>query len=182
MCFLFFGCAGSSLLHGLFSSHGEWGLLSSCITRASHCGGLSCCGAQALGHVGSAAVAVPRLQSTSSVVVAQLLRGMWDLPDQGLNPCLLHWQALPFALCLCSSGSPSLAVGSGSTMSSSAPGSHLVHDARRLLLTKDQLTLLNQESAVCGSEAPRAAVWILTKLPPTLQLPVTWLLLTQMNP
>lgn len=26
------------------------------------------------------------------------------------------------------------------------------------------------------------AVWILTKLPPTLQLPVTWLLLTQMNP
>ena len=67
-------------------------------------------------------------------------------------------------------------------MSSSAPGSHAVHDACKLLLTKDQLTLLNQESAVCGSEAPRAAVWILTKLPPTLQLPVTWLLLTQMNP
>ena len=51
-----------------------------------------------------------------------------------------------------------------------------------VMLTKDQLTLLNQESAVCGSEAPRAAVWILTKLPPTLQLPVTWLLLIQMNP
>ena len=21
-----------------------------------------------------------------------MLRGRWDLPDQGLNPCLLHWQ------------------------------------------------------------------------------------------
>ena len=91
-------------------------------------------------------------------------------------------EALPFALRLWSSGSPSLAVGSGSTMSSSAPGSHPARDARRLLVTKDQLTLSNQESAVCGSEAPWAAVWILTKLPPALQLPVTWLLLTQMNP
>ena len=24
---------------------------------------------------------------------AQLLRGMWIFPDQGLNPCPLHWQA-----------------------------------------------------------------------------------------
>ena len=24
---------------------------------------------------------------------AQLLRGTWDLPDQGSNPCPLHWQA-----------------------------------------------------------------------------------------
>ena len=24
---------------------------------------------------------------------AQLLRGMWDLPRQGSNPCPLHWQA-----------------------------------------------------------------------------------------
>ena len=24
---------------------------------------------------------------------AQLLHGMWDLPRQGSNPCLLHWQA-----------------------------------------------------------------------------------------
>ena len=24
---------------------------------------------------------------------AQLLRGMWDLPDRGSNPCPLHWQA-----------------------------------------------------------------------------------------
>ena len=36
-----FGHGGSSLLCGLFSSCGEWGLLSSC-------GGFSCCRAQAL--------------------------------------------------------------------------------------------------------------------------------------
>ena len=47
-----FGCAGSSLLHRLFSSCGEPGLLPSCGARASHCGGFSCCRAQALGTVG----------------------------------------------------------------------------------------------------------------------------------
>ena len=35
-----------------FSSCGEWGLLSSCGARASHCSGFSCGGVQALGHVG----------------------------------------------------------------------------------------------------------------------------------
>jgi len=32
-----FGCAESSLLLGLFSSFGEWGLLSSCGALASYC-------------------------------------------------------------------------------------------------------------------------------------------------
>ena len=45
-----FGCAGSLLLCGLFSSCREWGPLSSCDVQASHCDGFSC-GAQA-GHVG----------------------------------------------------------------------------------------------------------------------------------
>ena len=36
-----FGCAGSSLLHRFFFS---------CDAQASHCGGFSCCGVQALGH------------------------------------------------------------------------------------------------------------------------------------
>ena len=44
-----FGCAGSSLLHGLFSSCGEWGLCSSCSAGVSHCDGFFCCAAQALG-------------------------------------------------------------------------------------------------------------------------------------
>ena len=34
-----FGCTGSSLLFGLFSSCGEWVLVSSCCVRASDCGG-----------------------------------------------------------------------------------------------------------------------------------------------
>ena len=54
---LIFGCAGSSLLLGLFSSCREWGLLSSCCVQASHCSGLSCCGAQALERAGSVVVA-----------------------------------------------------------------------------------------------------------------------------
>ena len=39
------------MLLGLFSSCGEWGPLSSCNTRASHCGGSFCCGTRALGHM-----------------------------------------------------------------------------------------------------------------------------------
>ena len=47
-----YGCAGSLLLCGLFSSCGERGHLSRCV-RASHCVGFSCRGAQALGCTGS---------------------------------------------------------------------------------------------------------------------------------
>ena len=44
-----FGCSVSLLLHRLFCSCSEQGLLSSYGAGASHCGGFSC-GAQALGH------------------------------------------------------------------------------------------------------------------------------------
>ena len=47
-----FGCTGSLLLCGLFSSCGERRLLSSWGARASHCGGFSYCGAWALGLSG----------------------------------------------------------------------------------------------------------------------------------
>ena len=47
-----FGCPGSSLLPGLFSQCGEWGLLSSCSAWTSRCGGFSCCRAWALGCSG----------------------------------------------------------------------------------------------------------------------------------
>ena len=43
---------------GLFSNCGEWGLLSSWDAEASHCRGLFCCRALALGHEGSAVVAL----------------------------------------------------------------------------------------------------------------------------
>ena len=48
---IIFGCIGSLLLCGLFSSCGQWGLLSCFGAQVSHCGGFSCCRAQALGHV-----------------------------------------------------------------------------------------------------------------------------------
>ena len=188
MCFLFFGCAGSSLLHGLFSSCGEWELLSSCITQVSHCGGRSYCGEQALGHVGSA-VAVPRLQSTSSVVVAHgpncsvayrifLTRDWTHVSCIGRQspgkPSPLHFACAPLDC-------PAWLWAPGAQCCP-LPLGPILRDSHRLLFTKDHLTLLNQESAVCGSEAPLDAMWILTKLPPTLQMPVTWLLFTQMNP
>ena len=48
--FLFiYGWAGSLLLHRLFSSCSEQGLLSTCSAQASHAGGFSRCRAQALG-------------------------------------------------------------------------------------------------------------------------------------
>lgn len=89
-----FGRAGSSLLCVGFL----YLLLSSYGARAAHCDDSSCsrvqalgCGLQKLGHTGSA-VEAPRLQSTVSVFVAHEL-SMWDLAGQGLNSCLLHWQA-----------------------------------------------------------------------------------------
>ena len=45
-----FGCAGSSLLRGLFSSCSELGLLPRCGVWVSHCGGFSCRGAWTLWH------------------------------------------------------------------------------------------------------------------------------------
>lgn len=57
LCFLFLkkivlilGCAGSSLMGGLFPSCGEEGQLSSCDGQSSHCRGFFC-GAQVLGHL-----------------------------------------------------------------------------------------------------------------------------------
>ena len=47
-----FGCSGSPFLCGLFFSCGEQGLLSSRRAQASHGGGFSHCGAQALGRPG----------------------------------------------------------------------------------------------------------------------------------
>ena len=71
-----FGCAGSSLLCWLFSSCGDRGLLSFFGVQASHCGGFSCCRAQARG-------------TWASVVVVkwiQLPHGMWNLPTAGIKP------------------------------------------------------------------------------------------------
>ena len=70
-----------------FSSCGKWGLLSICSVWASDCGGFSY-GAQALGHVGSAIVAHGLICSTAHGI----------FPDQGSNPCPLHWQVDSYPL------------------------------------------------------------------------------------
>ena len=98
--FIYFDCAGSSLLRGLFSSCREQGLLSSCGTWASHWGGFSRCGAresglQYLWRDGSV-VAAPGLQSTGlEAVVCEFSCCMacGIFLSQGLNPCLVHWHA-----------------------------------------------------------------------------------------
>ena len=48
--YLWLCCAGSSLLCGLFSSHGKWGLLSSCSPWASRCGSFSLQSASSRAH------------------------------------------------------------------------------------------------------------------------------------
>ena len=109
-----FDCAGSSLLLGLFSSCGEWGLLPSCVAWASHFSDFSCCGAWALGLPGfcSCSAWIQQLQFLDSRAQAPYL---WctgfhslasEIPDQGLNPCLLCWPA--DSLPLRHQGSPAL--------------------------------------------------------------------------
>ena len=101
-----FGCAGSFLLCGLFSSFSKKRILSSCSAQASHWDGFSHCRAQSLGGMGSVVVAA-RLYSTDSVVIVLRLRcsvSCGIFPDQGLNPCLLLWQVN--SLLLSHQGSP----------------------------------------------------------------------------
>ena len=86
--FTYFGCIGSLLVHGLFSSCRAWGPLSGCGARDSHCGGFSCCGAWSPGWWASV-VAAPGLQSAQPVGVAHGLRCSMAyriFPDQGSIP------------------------------------------------------------------------------------------------
>ena len=78
---IIFGCAGSVLLHGIplaVASRAR----SVCERRqVSHCSGFSCCRAWALGHWG--------LKSCGRW--AQLLHGVWDLPNPGIEPMSPAW-------------------------------------------------------------------------------------------
>ena len=80
--FYFLAVLGLHCCAQAFSSCGERGLLL-VVVRASHCGGFSCCGARALGAQASVVVA-HRLSCSAACGI---------FPDQGLNPCPLHWQA-----------------------------------------------------------------------------------------
>ena len=94
---LFFGCAGSSLLRGLFlvvvrggCSSLRWVgfslwrllLLQTTSSKGFSSSSFSGCGSWAQEH---------RLSSCGAW--AYLLLGMWNLPGSGIEPSLLHWQA-----------------------------------------------------------------------------------------
>ena len=91
---LFTGCAGSSLLWGLFSSWDEQGLLLVVVlglfTEAA-----SLAAAHRLQSVQALTVVVPGLQSTgSTIMVCGLSCSALGnrTPNQGSNPSLWHWQ------------------------------------------------------------------------------------------
>ena len=93
--YLFLAALGLHCCAWAFSSCGERGPPPHCGARAPHCGGFSCCGAQAPGARASVVVA-RGLQSTGSVVVAHkpsCSAACGILPDQGPNPHPPHWQA-----------------------------------------------------------------------------------------
>ena len=93
--FLLLAALGLCCYRWGFSSCREQGLLSSCGAQASLCGGFSCCGAQVLGHAGSAVWA----QGLSSYTLQALEHGLRSgcptaceiFPDQGSNLHPLHW-------------------------------------------------------------------------------------------
>ena len=79
-----FVCAGSLLLHGLFSSCGKQGHSSLWCTGFS----FSCCKACILGHLGFSRCSSQALEHrlSSCGKWALLLRSMWDLPRLGIEP------------------------------------------------------------------------------------------------
>ena len=80
-------CAGSLLLHGLFSGCGEQGLRFSCSVQVSHCGGFSCCGARAVRCAGLSSCSTWALRAQAQQLWwAQLLCSMWGLPGSGVEP------------------------------------------------------------------------------------------------
>ena len=80
---------------GLFSGCGEWGLLSIFCSWTYHCGGFPCCGAWTLGCAGFSSCGSWVLEYRLVVVMLGLIfsTACGILPDQGSNPCLLHYQA-----------------------------------------------------------------------------------------
>ena len=94
VCLFIYGCVGSSLLSAGFLQLRRAGATLHRGAWASHCSGISCCRARALGTRASVIVA-HRVRSCGSRALehrlssygarAQLIRGMWDLPGPGLE-------------------------------------------------------------------------------------------------
>ena len=119
--FFFFGCTGSSFLHTGFLKLQWTGSALCCGGQASHCGGFSCCQAQALGtqalvcaaqsliscglwaleYVGSRSCSLQAREHrlSSCGTLAWLPTACATFWDQGSNPCPLHWQADSYPPC-----------------------------------------------------------------------------------
>ena len=92
--YLFLAVLGLSFCMHTFPQLQQAGVTLCCGSRASHCGGFSCCGAWTLGHMGSVVV-IPRLQSMGSTVVVHRFScstACGIFPDQVQNWSLLNWQ------------------------------------------------------------------------------------------
>ena len=87
--YLFLVVLGFHCCTKTLSSSREWGLLSFCSLPASHCGGFSCCKAQALGVWDLVVAACWLSGSLASVVAAQGLLScdLWALEHAGSSRC-----------------------------------------------------------------------------------------------
>ena len=95
LLFVYLGCIGSSLLLAGFFQLRQAGATLHCGVQASYCCGFSCCRAWAL-DTRVSVVATHGLSSCGSQALerrlsscgalAQLLRGMWNLPGPGIEP------------------------------------------------------------------------------------------------
>ena len=70
----------------VFSSCGKQGLLSSCGAQASHCNGVSCRRAGALGHADFSSCASQALKFGLSKYKDLVAHGMWNFPRPGIKP------------------------------------------------------------------------------------------------
>ena len=90
LVYLFLAVLGLRCCGRLFSACGPVGAALPCSARASQRGGFSCCGTKA---------SVDRLQQWQHADTAAAVHGLRGpmarglSPEQGLDPCPLHWQA-----------------------------------------------------------------------------------------
>ena len=94
--YLFLAALGLCCCAWAFSTCGEWGPLSRFNALASHCGGFSCCRAQARGLAGFSSCSMWAQYLWHTGLVAPVACGIFL--DQGSNPCPLHWQVDSYPL------------------------------------------------------------------------------------
>ena len=104
---LLFGCAGSALLCEAFLQLQQVETTLCCSTRASLCGGVSYCGARALGtQAQQLRLMGSSVRLSSCGALAYLPRGMWHLPRPGTEPmspalaCRFLFTASPGNYCI----------------------------------------------------------------------------------